>query len=81
MKKRENKIGYGDKIFARLTQGGKVLVEFVAERFDDIKEVMRELRRLSAQCRGISRLYIRNMTQGWSIEETLMLYPGTFQGL
>lgn len=69
------KIGYGDRIFARLSQGGRIIVEFMVDQVNDMKEVMKELRRLTAGCRGMSRLYVRNMSQGWSHEQSLMLYP------
>ena len=41
-------------------------------------DLIGEVRALTLKLRGLAKLYIRNMTQGWSMERPLMLYTGKF---
>lgn len=69
-----NKIEFGDKIFARLTMGGKTVFEFMVSRVADMTELLGEIRHMTAGMRGLASLYIRNQSRGWSRERPLMLY-------
>ena len=69
-----NKIEFGDRIFARLTMGGKTVFEFMINRVADMTELLGELRHMTAGLRGLAKLYIRNQSRGWSQERPLMLY-------
>lgn len=69
-----NKIEFGDRIFARLTMGGKTICEFMINRVADMTELLGELRHSTRGLRGLAKLYIRNQSRGWSQERPLMLY-------
>ncbi|MDE6576751.1 MAG: hypothetical protein K2J82_03655 [Muribaculaceae bacterium] len=70
----KNIIEKGDRIFARLSMGGRTIVEVMMNSISSIDEVTAELRRLSGDIRGLVKLYIRNHTRGWCVERGLMVY-------
>jgi hypothetical protein len=47
-------------------------------RVSDFSELLGELRRQTRGCRGLARLYVRNVSRGWSMERPLMLYRDAF---
>lgn len=70
-------IRYGDRIFVRVTRiqyGVKTLAEFTMTEVNDLSEIYGELRHYTRGERGLTRLYIRNVTRGWSLEQPFMLY-------
>ena len=71
-------ICYGDRLYARLVMGGRTVVEFMISRVSDFSELLGELRRQTRGCRGLARLYVRNVSRGWSMERPLMLYRDAF---
>lgn len=71
---RTRRIELGDRIFARLTMGGRTVVEFMINRVADMTELLGELRQMTRGARGLARLYVRNQSRGWSLERPLMLY-------
>ncbi|MBD5355626.1 MAG: hypothetical protein HDR88_01270 [Bacteroides sp.] len=73
MKIQRNKIEFGDTIFARLTMGGRTVVEFMINRVADMTELLGELRDVTRGLRGLATLYIRNKSRGWSQQRPLML--------
>lgn len=70
-------ISLGDRIFARLVLRGKTLVEFMINSVGDLTELLGVLRSHCRGTRGLARLYLRNMSRGWSLERPMMLYDGT----
>lgn len=68
------KIEKGDRIFARLTMGGRTLVEIMLNGIGSVSEVISELRRMCGEVRGLAKLYIRNHSRGWSFDKGLMVY-------
>ena len=67
---------YGDRIFVRLTypnHHGPAIAEFVLTDVNDMTEVYGELRRYTRGKHGLAKLYIRNMSRGWSKEQPFML--------
>lgn len=74
-----NDIHLGDRVFARLCINGKVLIERIFDSVADMSQLVRELRFHTRRCRGLARLYVRNLSRGWSVEKPLMLYPGVFE--
>lgn len=70
----DRRISYGDKIFARLVLGGKTICEFVMAQIHDFTELLGILRKQAKGVRGLARLYVRNASQGWSVERPMMLY-------
>lgn len=74
MKRMNHKIEYGDKIFARLTIGQRIITEFMINRVADLSELIAEMRYVTRGIRGLATLHIRNQSKGWSAERPLMLY-------
>ncbi len=66
-------IRIGDRIFARLTMGGRTIVEFMVNRVGDMSELFRELRRAVPGVRGLAKLYVRNQSQGWAFEKAVLM--------
>lgn len=71
-------MAYGDKVYARLVLNGIKVVEFVLERVTDMTELIGELRYRTQQYSGLARLYVRNLTRGWSEERPFMLYRALY---
>ncbi|MDE6382619.1 MAG: hypothetical protein K2L57_07095, partial [Muribaculaceae bacterium] len=70
-------IKYGDRIFVRIVsmrQGWRALAEFTLTDVNDFSELIGELRHHTRGERGLTRLYVRNATRGWSFEQPFMLY-------
>lgn len=67
-------MAYGDRIYARLSMRGTKILEFMIEKVADMTELLGELRAHTRKYRGLCKLYVRNMTRGWSMERPLMLY-------
>lgn len=67
-------VAFGDRIYARLMSGGRTLMEFSTQSINDLSELWGLLRRQTSGLRGLVRLYIRNMSRGWSVDRPLMLY-------
>lgn len=71
---RNIEISKSDRIFARFIQGGRILAEFMLSGIESLKEIIIELRRHGIESRGLGRLYVRNQSRGWSIEQDLMIH-------
>ena len=70
-------ISYGDRIFVRLVsveRGWRTIAELTLTTVADMSDVYGELRHYTAGQRGLTRLYVRNATRGWSFEQPFMLY-------
>lgn len=70
-------ISCGDRIFVRLVsveRGWRTIAEFTLTTVADMSDVYGELRHYTAGQRGLTRLYVRNATRGWSFEQPFMLY-------
>ncbi len=68
-------ITLGDKMFARLVLRGKTVLEFIITTVRDLTELYSLLHSKCKGLRGLARLYLRNMSKGWSDVRPLMLYP------
>ena len=71
------RIVYGDRIFVRMVsveRGWRTIAEFTLTNVADMSDVYGELRHYTAGQRGLTRLYVRNATRGWSFEQPFMLY-------
>ena len=67
-------IAYGDRIFVRLIMRGKVIVEWLLDAVKDLTELFCTLRNKCRGVSGLAKLYLRNMSRGWSEERPLMFY-------
>lgn len=72
------KFVYGDKVYTKLCLNGEKVAEYVFETIADMAELIGKLRGLTMRYKGLARLYVRNITRGWSIERPLMLYPDRY---
>lgn len=70
-------IRYGDRLFTRIMMSGKVIMEFVVNQVCDLTELLGELRKKTKGLKGLAQVYVRNYSQGWSMEQPLMLYAGS----
>lgn len=68
------KMFIGDRIQARLILNGRVVADFITDRIADMTELLNAIRFRTRELRGLARLYVRNLTQGWAEERPLMLY-------
>lgn len=75
MDKGKHEIRLGDRIFASIVQGSRVIVELVLESVADMREVMVEIMRQTSGDRGVATMRLRNATRGWRMEKALMLRP------
>lgn len=76
--KRKRVFNRGDKIYTRVILQGNQVCEFVFDCVEGMTELICALRYRTRQFRGLARIYIRNITSGWSFEQPLMLYPGRY---
>lgn len=65
---------YGDRIFVRLTSGVRTLLELTVTDVSGLTDLLAELRRHMRGQRGLVKMFIRNLSRGWSMERPLMLY-------
>lgn len=79
--RRNQPISYTDRIYARLTMAGHVLVEFTRDKISGYSALLSQMRALTPQSRGLARLTVRNMTRGWSEQRPLMLYGDDSSGV
>lgn len=69
------RIAYTDHIHARIVLGGRVVAELRGDRVDGYSAMLTTLRAMIPHtCQGLAKLYVRNMSRGWSLERPLMLY-------
>lgn len=62
----------GDRIFVRLMKHGEVLLEVIMDSVESVQELFRELRRQYVGLSGLTRMYMRNISRGWSEERAVM---------
>lgn len=70
-------ISYGDRIFVRVVEYGyeaSTLAEFTLCDVRDMSEIFGELRLRLRGRKGLTRLYVRNITRGWSQQQPFKLY-------
>lgn len=68
-------IRFGDRIYVRLTSGGRTLCSFGVDKVATLTDLIAEVRRAARGHRGLTMMHIRNASRGWSMERPLMLYP------
>ena len=76
---KKNTFAQGDRIYATLTLQGNKIAEIQNNNITGIDDVIRRLKKLANQYSGISKIYIRNMTQGWATQVPLMLCTSLLQ--
>lgn len=71
-KRSKKEIFIGDKIFARLIMGGRLVAEFVINSVGSVKDLLDEMRQKVTDLRGLAMLQIRNQSRGWAEERRIM---------
>lgn len=64
---------FGDSIYATLTIGGRQIAELRSSAICSNSQIASTLRRLADTTCGTARLYVRNITRGWSDVRPLRL--------
>lgn len=70
----KKEICLGDRIFARLIMGGRLVAEFVVNSVGSVKDLLDEMRQKIVDLRGLGKLQIRNQSRGWAEERHIMFY-------
>jgi len=68
-----NAIGKSDIIFATIYQRGRKIVSVSISGVISFPEIMKQLHGLFNRCVGITTLQLRNCSQGWTEQHTIMV--------
>lgn len=66
----------GDRIYVRAIQDGVTILELMVENVCDFTQLLGEIRYAGRNLEGLSRLFIRNHSRGWSCERMIKFYSG-----
>lgn len=66
----------GDRIFVRAIQAGVKVLEMTVTNVADLTGLVGEIRYAGRQLEGLTRLFVRNCTRGWSLERPFKFYTG-----
>ncbi|MDE7509672.1 MAG: hypothetical protein K2M62_06075, partial [Muribaculaceae bacterium] len=69
-------IEYGDRIFVRAMQEGRRVLEMTVTNVSDITGLVGEIRYAGRGLDGLTTLFIRNLSRGWSMERPFRFYTG-----
>lgn len=69
-------IRYGDRIFVRAMQEGRTVLEMTVTNVRDITGLVGEIRYAGRRLDGLTSLFIRNLSRGWSMERPFRFYTG-----
>lgn len=73
-------IRYGDKIFVRLTDMygySSMNIEFTTCSVTNMSDIYGELRRRTREIQGLKKLYVRNVSRGWSFVQPFKIYSSS----
>lgn len=73
---RKRKFNPGDRIYTRVILQGQQVAEYVFDCINGMSELICALRYRTRELCGLAKIYVRNLSSGWSLEQPLMLYPG-----
>lgn len=65
----------GDRIFVRVSRNGQSLREFVVDNVSNFTDLIGEIRYASQYVEGLTQVFIRNYSRGWSLERPMKFYP------
>ncbi|MDE6009992.1 MAG: hypothetical protein K2F87_00900 [Muribaculaceae bacterium] len=69
-------IEYGDRIYVRAMQDGLKVLEVMVTNVADLAALVGEIRYAGRRLEGLTQLFIRNHTRGWSMERPFKFYTG-----
>lgn len=70
-------INYSDKIFATVMRQGRTIISLQMSGLTSFSELLKNLRRSISKPLGLVTLNLRNSSQGWTQQHTLMFDPST----
>lgn len=73
METRNNRINYGDRIFARVTKNGRTVFDFKSEKVTSIMQFLQMIRDALKGVTGLVLIHIRNYNEGWNQQRPLFL--------
>lgn len=77
---RDHTFVLGDRVFARLIVHRRNIVELAVDSVSNMSELLAIVREKARdKWRGLAKLYVRNISRGWSIERPLTIYPDTYK--
>lgn len=71
---RKKSISIGDSVYVCVKQSGCKIFERVFQKVGSLTDLISGVRKLMRSYSGLVKIYIRNMTRGWSEERPLMFY-------
>lgn len=66
----------GDRIFVRISRQGQTLMEFVVDNASSYTDLIGEIRYAAQHIEGLTNIFIRNYSRGWSRQCPMRFYPG-----
>lgn len=76
------RFGIGDLVFANIVKGGREIVALSFTGVRTLADIVNYLRGVVGHNLGYAVMKVRNYTQGWSIEQPVMIDAGrTVQGI
>ncbi len=68
-----NHIEESDRVYVRLCVNGEKIIDLFIEGARNVSEVIREVLARAGKGLGLTKLYIRNITRGWSNERLYLV--------
>ena len=66
----------GDRIYVRVMQDRRSVLEFSVDSVADYTALIGEIRYAGRNLEGLARVFVRNHSRGWSEERPMMFYQG-----
>lgn len=70
----ERYIELGDRVFIRISRGRQTLMEFAVENVGSFTDLIGEIRYAAQHIEGLTDVYIRNYSRGWSMMRPMKFY-------
>lgn len=72
---RTHRFSVSDRIYVRLILNGHTLFEGVRTGIADLTSLLMMVRVEARRYKGLARMVVRNISQGWAVQRPLMLVP------
>lgn len=73
-----NSISLGDRIFVKIMSNNAVVSELTVVNINSMSELITHLHTVYQNLKGLSTLFIRNMTKGWTMRRPIMFYGSSY---
>ncbi len=71
---RNMKIELHDRIYVRITQDGITRIELSINNAASMTDLIGEIRYAARHIDGLAKMFVRNHTRGWSLEQPIKFY-------